>query len=440
MHGNTSQVLEPGTNKPRPRKTLIASSAGTFIEYFDYASYSYLAVILSTVFFPNDDRGVAIVQTFALFALSFVMRPLGGLFWGHFGDRIGRKRTLAITVIGMGAATTLIGMLPGYAAIGAAAPMLLLTARMCQSFFAAGEYAGAAVLVGEVAPPARRARWISVVPIGSAIGFLMASFTSTGLQAVLDGAAMQSWGWRIPFLLAAPLSLIGWYIRNRLEESPAFVELGAQGDVRKSPLREIFTRHWRPMVRMLCLMAINACGYYLVLTYMATYLEQEVGLSGFRASLIVTIALVAYLPLLFLFASAADRFGRKPLLITSSLLFIVISLPAFTLLGHSGFAAALVVQLVLVAVFAMNDSIFATVFVESFPTDVRFSGFALPFNVGNAVFGGLSPLAASWLIEVTGAPTAPAFLVIALAAVALLALLKSPETKPRPADVAGESV
>lgn len=163
---------------------------------------------------------------------------------------------------------------------------------------------------------------------------------------------------------------------------------------------------------------------------MATYLEEEVHLSGFAASLVVTIALVAYLPMLYLFASAADKFGRKTLLIVSSTLFILISFPAFLLLGHSGFAAALVIQLVLVAVFAMNDSTFATLFVESFPTEVRFSGFALPFNIGNAFFGGLAPLVASWLITTTGAPTAPAFLVMALALLALIALLRTPETKP----------
>lgn len=436
MDHNRSDTLvtEPAKENER-KKTLVASSAGTFIEYFDYASYSYLAVTLSMVFFPGDDRSVAIVQTFGLFALSFAMRPLGGLFWGHFGDRIGRKRTLAITVIGMGVATALIGVLPGYATIGVAAPLLLLALRMCQSFCAAGEYAGAAVLVGESAPLSKRARWISVVPIGSAAGFLLASFTSTGLQAVLTEAELLSWGWRIPFLASAPLTLIGWYIRRQLVESPEFAALDADGEVRPSPLRAIFGKHWRVMVRMLAIMGINACGYYLVLTYMATYLEQEVNLSGFRASLIVTIALVLYLPMLYMFAGAADRFGRKPVLVTSSVLFVTVSLPAFVLLGHSGFFGALIIQIVLVAIFAMNDSTFATVFVESFPTDVRFSGFALPFNVGNALFGGLSPLLASWLIEVTGAPTAPAYLVIALALVALIALMRTPETKPAQTEI-----
>lgn len=416
------------------RRTVFASSAGTFIEYFDYASYSYLAVTLSMVFFPNEDRTVAIVQTFGLFALSFAMRPLGGLFWGHFGDRIGRKRTLAITIIGMGAATTFIGVLPGYATIGLAAPVLLLLARMGQSFCASGEYAGAAVLVGEHAPLSKRARWISSIPIGSAAGFLLASFTATGLQGLLSEPEMQSWGWRIPFLVSAPLTLMGWYIRRRLHESPAFQQLDEHQEVRRSPLRAIFSLHWRVLVRMLSIMAINACGYYLVLSYMATYFEEEVDLSGFQSSLIVTIALVLYLPMLYVFAAAADRFGRKPLLVISSILFIVITIPAFMLLGQGGFAPALVIQLLLVAVFAMNDSTFATLFVESFPTDVRFSGFALPFNFGNAIFGGIAPLTASWLIATTGSPIAPAFIVVALALVALIALLRTPETKPSPAE------
>ncbi|MFJ4175222.1 MFS transporter [Microbacterium sp. NPDC089696] len=417
------------------RRTLFASSVGTFIEYFDYASYSYLALTLAQVFFADSDPGVAVVQTFGLFALSFVMRPLGALFWGHVGDRIGRKRTLAFTIIGMGIATTAIGLLPGYAVLGLIAPLLLLLLRMTQSFCASGEYAGAAVLVGESAPIRQRARWISAVPIGSATGFLLASFTSTGLHAALPEDAMLEWGWRVPFLLSAPLTLIAWYIRTRMEESPVFRAMEKAVEDKAvvapvNPLRSLFRDHWRTVIRMLLIMAINACGYYLVLTYMATYLEQEVGLSGLDSNVIVTVALVVYLPLLYLFATMADRYGRKRILMISSILFVLVTLPAFLVLGSTGFVGALIVQLLLVAIFAMNDGVFATLFVESFPTSVRFSGFALPFNVGNALFGGLAPLTAAWLIEVTGAPTAPAFIVIALAVVAIIALLRTPETKP----------
>ena len=417
------QVPHPSNLSPASaRRTVLAASAGTFIEWLEYASYAYLATTIAAVFFPDSDPTVALIKTFAVFALSFLMRPVGGLFWGHFGDRIGRQRTLAISIIGMGLSTACLGLLPTHATIGLAAPVLLLLLRMCQSFCAAGEYSGAAVLLAEHAPPQRRARWVSAVPIATAGGFLAASFIVTALNGLVSSAAMQEWGWRIPFLVAAPLTAVAWYIRRHVQESPVFLELQEEQELPAAPLREGLRKHWRVMLRMLCVMAVNASGYYLVLAYMVTYIEQEVGLTAFQSTFIVTTALVVYLPLLYAGAWLADRYGRRRILLTNCVAFIVLSYPAFVLLGHVGFVGALLVQLVLVAVFSLNDSTFATYFVEAFPTEVRFTGFALPFNVGVALFGGVSPLVASWLIARTGNALAPAFIIMILSAVALVAL------------------
>ncbi|MEU6323206.1 MFS transporter [Streptomyces sp. NPDC047009] len=415
----------------RIKSTVMGASFGTLIEYFDYGSYAYLAPTIASVFFASGDSTAALVQTLAVFALSFAARPLGGLFWGHFGDRIGRKRTLTITIVGMGIATVAIGLLPGYAAIGLWAPVLLLIARLGQSFCAAGEYSGAAVLLGEHAPPHRRARSISFAPIGNASGLLVASCVATGLHAALSHEAMLSWGWRIPFLAGAPLTIIGWYIRRKLEETPAFLALTASGEVAKTPLMSGLKTHWRTMLRMLCIMGINAGGYYLVLSYMATYIEQEVHLSSFQAGVIVTVALVVYLPLLYVFAGLADRLGRKPVLLANCILLLTLSLPAFLVLNIGGFAVAFAVQLLMVAVFALNDSTFATFFIESFPARVRYSGFAIPFNFGVALFGGTTPLLSAWLIDRTGSSLAPAFIVMTLALVCLGALALSKDTDPQ---------
>jgi MHS family proline/betaine transporter-like MFS transporter len=396
---------------------------GTFTEWLEYGSYSYLATTIAVVFFPDSEPTVALIQTFAVFALSFLMRPIGGLFWGHFGDRVGRQRTLAISIIGMGVSTLCIGVLPGYATIGFAAPVLLLLFRLTQSFSAAGEYSGAAVLLAEHAPAHRRARWVSAVPIATAGGFLAASVIVTILNGILSPEAMQAWGWRVPFLVAAPLTAVAWYIRRRVAESPVFRELQAHDGVPVSPLREGLVKHWRVMLRMLCVMAVNASGYYLVLSYMATYIEQELGLTSFQSSFIVTAALVAYLPLLYVGAWLADRVGRRRILLINCVAFIVLSYPAFVILGGVGFVGVLLVQIALVAVFSLNDSTFATYFVEGFPAGVRFTGFALPFNVGVALFGGVSPLLASWLIATTGNKYAPAFIIIVLAVVGMVALV-----------------
>lgn len=420
------------------RKPLFAAGVGTFIEFFDYASYSYLATTIAVVFFPQDNPRAAVLQTFALFAISFAMRPIGALFWGHFGDRIGRKKTLAITIIGIGTATTVIGLLPGYATIGLWAPVLLVLMRLFQSFCTAGEYSGAAVMLAEFAPPHRRARFISAVPIGCALGFLTASVVSSLLYGQLDSGAMTSWGWRIPFLLAAPMTLIGVYLRARIDETPVFEEAKEQGTLVKQPVAEVFRKHWKPLVRTISIMGINATGYYLVLGYMATYLEVQVGLSAFQASIIMTTALILYLPFLYIGASLADKIGRKKVLIFSAAGFLVLSYPVFSLLEESSFAGAMALQILMVAIFSMNDSTFPTYFSEAFPSSVRYSGFALPFNIGVALFGGTAPLLADYLINSTGNAIMPAFVMIGVAAIGFTALLSARETAPHLRKVPGE--
>lgn len=430
VDARAASIAGSPTSKKKARKPLLAAGVGTFIEFFDYASYSYLATTIAVVFFPQDNPRTAVLQTFALFAISFAMRPIGALFWGHFGDRIGRKKTLAITIIGIGLATTVIGLLPGYATIGLWAPVLLVLMRLFQSFCTAGEYAGAAVMLSEFAPPHRRARFLSVVPIGCALGFLVASMVSSLLYGQLDSEAMTSWGWRIPFLLAAPMTLIGVYLRSRIDETPVFEEAKEQGTLVKQPVPEVFRKHWKVLVRTIAVMGINATGYYLVLGYMATYLEVQVGLSAFQASIIMTTALIVYLPFLYIGASLADKIGRKKVLLVSAAGFLLLSYPVFSLLEESSFAGAMALQILMVAIFSMNDSTFPTYFSEAFPASVRYSGFALPFNIGVALFGGTAPLLADYLINSTGNATMPAFMMIGVAAIGLTALLSARETAP----------
>lgn len=410
-------------DRSRVRMTLSTVGLGTFIEWFEYASYAYLATTIAVVFFPNANSTTALLQTFGVFALSFLVRPIGGMFWGHFGDRIGPKRTLTLTIIGMGLATFMIGVLPGYATIGVAAPILLLAARMLQSFCAAGEYSGAAVLLAEHAPVNKRARWVSTVPLATSAGFLGASVAASLLNGLLPEGAVEEWGWRLPFLAAAVLTIVVRYIRSRVPDSPIREKMAEEKSVATAPLVELIKGHWPSMLRMLFIMAVNASGYYLVLTYMVTYIEVELGLTAFQSSLILSLALVLYLPLIFVGAWLSDVFGRRRLLLINVVGFIVLSYPAFVLLGQVGFLGVLLIQIALVALFSLNDSTFAVYFVEAVPAQVRLSGFAIPFNFGNAIFGGTAPFIATWLISVTDNSHAPAFLIIALSVVGLIALL-----------------
>ena len=410
-------------DRSKMRLTLSTVGLGTFIEWFEYASYAYLATTIASVFFPSADPSVALMQTFGIFALSFLVRPIGGLFWGHFGDRIGPKRTLTLTIVGMGVATFAIGALPTYATIGVAAPILLLAARMLQSFCAAGEYSGAAVLLAEHAPAHKRARWVSTVPIATSAGFLGASVVASILNGLLPPEAVQEWGWRIPFLSAAVLTIVVRYIRRKVDDSPVRERMEEEKSVATAPLVELIKDHWPSLLRMLCIMAVNASGYYLVLTYMATYIEVELGLTAFQSSLILSLALVLYLPLIFVGAWLSDTFGRRRLLLINAVGFILLSYPAFVLLGQSGFLGVLLIQISLVALFSLNDSTFAVYFVEAVPPQVRLSGFAIPFNFGNAIFGGTAPFVATWLISITDNSYSPAFLIMGLSVIGLIALL-----------------
>lgn len=438
-------------NRSVLRRVLIASGLGTLLEYFDYASYSYLATTIAVVFFPSEDRTVALLSTFAVFALSFLVRPIGAFVWGSLGDRIGRKSILATTIIIMSGATFLIGFLPGYAVIGVAAPLLLLLLRMTQSFSASGEYAGAGTFVAEYAPPRLRGLLTSVVPMAAAAGFLLASLMATVLYASFSPEFMQEWGWRIPFFIAGPLGLIGLWLRSRLEDTPQFrrvqeIERREQEIARQQ--RDAVGRAGRwsevraslpAMLKVLLVMSLNAGGYYLLLSYTPTFLIEEAGMSEASSTLVVTIGLVAQLILIPVMARFSDRFGRKRTLMISSIAFIVLSYPIMTLFSLGGVLLATIVLIVSLVFFSMNDAVFPSFFTEMFGTRSRYLGFALPFNVGAMLFGGVAPLIGTWLIATTGNPSAPAFFLIFIGALSLVGLLLTPETaRTDLVDVQGE--
>ena len=228
MAQQTSSTTSKVVTDSERRRVIAASFVGNFVEWFDYAVYGYLAATISRVFFPDSDPQTALLATFGLFAISFFIRPIGGFVWGHIGDKIGRSVALSFSILVMSAATFAIALIPDYRAIGIAAPILLLVVRVVQGFSAAGEYAGASAFLVEYAPDHKRGIYAAVVPASTASGLLFGSLFVAGLTAILTDDQMLSWGWRIPFLLAGPMGLIGRYIRNRLEDAPVFRELAEQ--------------------------------------------------------------------------------------------------------------------------------------------------------------------------------------------------------------------
>nr|WP_253354654.1 MFS transporter [Terracoccus luteus] len=424
---------DPAGVGPQARRRVVAASfIGNFVEWFDYAVYGYLSVTIASVFFPDEDRQAALLLTFALFGVSFLVRPLGGFVWGHIGDRVGRRTALSWSIVIMSLATFCIAFLPSYATAGIWAPILLLLVRIVQGFSASGEYAGASAFLVEYAPANRRGLFAAVVPASTAAGLLLGSLLAALLSALLDSEQMQSWGWRLPFLLAAPMGLIGRYIRTKLEDTPAFRELAAEDDVVKAPARELFTAHWRVLLLAVGAVLLNAVGFYVILSYMPTYLSEEIGLDATKSYLATTVALVTYIGFILLTGMASDRFGRKKVLIAASVLFIVATVPAFTLLNTDSFVTILLVQILLGAMLTLNDGTLPSFLAELFPTTNRYSGFAVSFNISNALFGGTAPFVATWLIASTGSDLAPAFYLMVAAAISLVAVALARETSHEP--------
>lgn len=414
------------------RKVLGASFVGNFVEWFDYASYGYFATVIAHAFFPEIAPTSALLATFAVFAISFIIRPVGGIIWGAIGDRVGRRTALSWSILIMSGATTVIALLPSYHQIGLLAPVLLLLVRMVQGFSAAGEYAGATSFIAEYSPTHRRGLYTSIVPASTAAGLLAGSLMSAGLFAFLDEAQMQSFGWRIPFLLALPLGFIGLYIRLRLEDTPKFRELEKTHHVEATPVRELFRNHRRQIAIAFGVTCLNAVGFYLILSYMPTYLSTEMGMGKAQAFLATSISLASYIFLIFLMGMLSDRLGRKTALITASVLFMGLTVPLFSMLDGASFATIVLIQIAFGALLTINDGTLPCFLSEIFPTRVRYSGFAFSFNAANALFGGTAPFVATWLISVTGSKLAPAWYLVGAAGLALVAMLMARETAGKP--------
>lgn len=372
------------------------------------------------------------MATFAVFAISFIIRPVGGIVWGHIGDKFGRRLALSLSILIMSLSSFLIAFLPSYAMVGLWAPILLLLVRLVQGFSASGEYGGAAAFIAEYAPPKRRGIYTSIVPASTAAGLLFGSLLVTLLTNTLGHEAMVTYGWRLPFLLAAPLGLIGRYIRVRLEDTPEFRKISEHQETESMPIRQMFRNNRRALLIALGAACLNAVGFYTILTYMPTYLTTEIGLSDTASYVATTCALAVYISLVFLMGWLSDRIGRRTTMIAASVLFLALSIPLFSLFGAVGFVGIVLILILFSAVMAMNDGTLATFITEQFPTNDRYSGFAFSFNLANAAFGGTAPFIATALIALTGNEIAPAWLLMASAIVALVAVLLAVETAGRP--------
>lgn len=413
------------------RRAIAAAALGNCMEWFDFGVYGYLAVTIGHVFFPAHNPTAELLAAFGGFAAAFLIRPFGGLFFGPLGDRVGRQRVLAATIILMAMSTFAIGVLPGYSQVGLWAPLLLLVARLIQGFSTGGEYGGAATMMVEYAPDEERGHLCSWLEFGTLGGFSLGAALVTVVTFLLPDAAMANWGWRIPFLCAAPLGLVGLYLRLRLEETPHFVQLREAGKLAKTPLRETLRYDWRQLLKCVGIVILLNVADYTFLTYMPSYLNSALGIAEQPGRLIL-IGIMLLMMLMITFIGAfSDRVGRKPVLIGAAVGYLLLSWPAFELMRQG--------NLVLVAIgLAIPGFLLVTLLgtlpatlPAMFPTRTRYGGFAVSYNISTSLFGGTAPLAITWLVDVTANDSMPAYYLMAAAAVALAPILLLRETAGR---------
>ncbi|MDV3127533.1 MFS transporter [Mycobacterium sp. 21AC1] len=411
------------------RRAIAASAIGNATEWFDYGIYAYGVSYISAAIFPGD-TGQATLLALATFAVSFLVRPLGGFVWGPLGDRVGRKQVLAITIVLMAGATFCVGLIPSYAAIGLWAPALMVLLRMVQGFSTGGEYGGAATFMAEYAPSRRRGFLGSFLEFGTLAGFSLGALLMLGFSVLLSDDQMGTWGWRLPFMVAAPLGLVGVYLRSKLEDSPIFRELEQSGEKEQAAtaqFKDLLTEYWGPILRLGGLVvALNVVNYTL-LTYMPTYLEREIGLSSSHSLIVPVIGMLSMMVFLPFAGHISDRVGRKPMWWFSMIGLFIAGIPMFMLMS-TNMLGAIIGFAVLGLLYVPQLSTISATFPAMFPTQVRYAGFAIAYNVSTSVFGGTAPAVNEWLVGKTGDNLVPAYYMMGACVIGLLALIKVPET------------
>ena len=420
------------TTPAEVRRTTLAASIGNTVETYDYAVYGFLATVLAKVFFPAASTGAGLLSSFAVFGSAFLARPAGALVFGPIADRLGRRPALVASLLLMAGASTLIGLLPATATIGVATPILLVLLRFTQGLAAGGEFTTAIIYVAEFAPPDRRGALSSRVQVGSLAGFLLGAVVVLWLNAALTPAQMLDWGWRVPFLLALPIGVIGLYLRSRLGETPEFLAARRQ----PSTVDKAVDPQWASVFLLVGVSVLHIVGIYMVYTYVQSYLIQQ-RLSALTATSVIAFALLVGIFLVIAGGRASDRKGRPKVLLVSSLVVLVVSYPLFAALATAPpLWLVIVCTLLLSAGPAFYSGVAPIAYVQLIPVRVRGSVVGISYNVTVGILGGSAVFICQALVELTGDRRSPAYLLLAAAAASALAafaLTRRAARRPEPA-------
>ncbi|MBN3724324.1 glycine betaine/L-proline transporter ProP [Burkholderia sp. Ac-20379] len=419
------------------KRAVRAMAIGNAMEWFDFGVYSYIAVTLGHVFFPSSNPSAQLLATFGTFAAAFVVRPIGGMVFGPLGDRIGRQRVLAMTMIMMALGTFSIGLIPSYDSIGILAPILLLVARLVQGFSTGGEYGGAATFIAEFSTDKRRGFMGSFLECGTLIGYVLGAGVVTLLTALLPHDALMSWGWRVPFLVAGPLGIVGLYIRMKLEETPAFkkqAELREAQDkaLPKVKFRDTLGKHWRAMLLCVGLVLIFNVTDYMALSYLPSFLSSTLHFDETHGLVLVLLVMVLMIPMTIGAGRLSDVVGRKPVMLAGCVGLLVLSIPALMMIRTGEMLPVFGGLMILGVMLSCFCGVMPSALPALFPTEIRYGALAIGFNISVSLFGGTTPLVTAWLVERTGNLMMPAYYLMAAAVIGAISVLALRETARQP--------
>ncbi|MGK9175837.1 MFS transporter [Yokenella regensburgei] len=412
------------TTTDAQRKALVAGAIGNFIEWYEFAVYGFLATVIAKNFFTlaGESAITSLILTYAAFAVAFFFRPLGAVVFGRMGDRIGRKPTLIIVLVSMTLATAAIGLVPVYASIGVAAPLIITGLRILQGLFAGGEYGGAVSLMTEFAPRGKRGLYGAWQSLTVALGLLAGAGVVALLSVLLSPEALHDWGWRIPFFIALPMGAVALWLRVHMEETPSFVRQQTQV---APPQAASFTSTLKAIITGIGrLMVWSAAGYtYLVI--MPTYLQSALHTGFNQALLIAVISNVGFAVTIIPSGMLSDRIGRRTVMVTAAILLLVLALPLLKILQAESSTLLIKALVVFIAggLVGMLAGPGPAMLAEMFPTRVRYTGLGLAYSLSNAIFSGCAGLIITGLIKQTGNLDIPAYYVMATAVVSVIALM-----------------
>ena len=414
------------------RRIIAAGTIGNILEWYDFAIYGYFAISIGRTFFPTGDPVAQVLAAFGVFAVGYLMRPLGGAFVGYIGDRYGRRTALTFSIAAMAIPTFLVGVLPGYQTLGVLAPVLLTLLRMIQGLSVGGECTTAFTFMIERAPAGRRGVVGAIASSAATVGILLGSATGALLAAAMSPESLQTWGWRIPFLLGLLVGMLGFLVRRHIPEEPQSGESAA--------VFKTLRHQGAVLARLAGLAAFSAVSFYLMFLYIVSWLQFVDGVAPARALSINTASMVAMIPVEIVAGWLSDRVGRKPLLLGATALAFASAAPLFWLMHHADPALILLGQMGFVLTVGTVLGVQPVLMVETTPLAIRCTAIALGFNVAFGVLGGLTPLAAAWLVHRTDIDLSPAFMIMVAAAISFVATLsfqEPPRTALRaPSDLA----